>query len=96
MKLRIIDIITFTQSFAGHGGQDDIKLHIDDLKITGKFNKNNGNTRYFIEPNKCILTVAEDGFPLDWSKEALREIDIDHEINNMISTYRCGKMINED
>ena len=83
MKARILDIITFTQEFAGHTGQDDIKLHIEDLNITGKYNKEDGCTYYFIEPNQCILVVAEDGYPLKWNQEALREVNIDHPLNNI-------------
>ena len=83
MKARIIDIITFTQEFAGHTGDADIKLHIEDLNITGKYNKKDGCTYYFIEPNQCILVVAEDGYPLKWDDEALREVNIDHPLNNI-------------
>lgn len=86
MKATIIDIILFNQEFAGHGGQDDIKLHIEDLNITGKYNKEDGCTRYFIEPNQCILVVAEDGYPLNWNQEALREVNIDHPLNNIAAT----------
>ena len=83
MKATIIDIILFNQEFYCHGDQDDIKLHIDDLKITGKYNKKDGCTYYFIEPNQCILVVAEDGYPLNWNQEALREVNIDHPLNNI-------------
>lgn len=83
MKARIIDIITFTQEFAGHTGDTDIKLHIEDLNITGKYNKEDGCTRYFIGPDQCILVVAEDGYPLNWNQEALREVNIDHPLNNI-------------
>ena len=83
MKATIIDIILFTQEFAGHTGDADIKLHIEDLNITGKYNKEDGCTHYFIEPDQCILVVAEDGYPLNWNQEALREVDIDHPLNNI-------------
>ena len=83
MKATIIDIILFNQEFAGHTGDADIKLHIEDLNITGKFDKENGCTRYFIEPNQCILVVAEDGYPLKWNQEALREVNIDHPLDNI-------------
>ena len=83
MKARIIDIITFTQEFAGHTGDTDIKLHIEDLNITGKFDKEDGCTYYFTEPNQCILVVAEDGYPLKWNQEALREVNIDHPLNHI-------------
>lgn len=83
MKATIIDIILFNQEFYGHGDQDDIKLHIDDLKITGKYNKKDGCTYYFIEPDHCILVVAEDGYPLNWNQEALREVNIDHPLDNI-------------
>ena len=86
MKARIIDIITFTQEFAGHTGDTDIKLHIEDLNITGKFNKEDGCTRYFTEPDHCILVVSEDGYPLNWDDEALREVNIDHPLNNIAAT----------
>lgn len=85
MKARIIDIITFTQEFAGHTGDTDIKLHIEDLNITGKYNKEDGCTRYFTGPDQCILVVAEDGYPLKWNQEALREVNIDHPLNNIAS-----------
>ena len=85
MKATIIDIILFNQEFAGHGGQDDIKLHIEDLNITGKYNKEDGCTRYFTGPDQCILVVAEDGYPLKWNQEALREVNIDHPLNNIAS-----------
>ena len=83
MKATILDIITFTQEFAGHIGDTDIKLHIEDLNITGKFNKEDGCTYYFIGPDQCILVVAEDGYPLKWNQEALREVNIDHPLNNI-------------
>lgn len=83
MKATIIDIILFNQEFAGHGGQDDIKLHIDDLKITGKYNKEDGCTYYFTGPDQCILVVAEDGYPLKWDDEAMIEVNIDHPLNNI-------------
>ena len=83
MKATIIDIILFNQEFYGHGDQDDIKLHIDDLKITGKYNKKDGCTYYFIGPDQCILVVAEDGYPLKWNQEALREVNIDHPLDNI-------------
>ena len=83
MKATIIDIITFTQEFAGHTGDTDIKLHIEDLNITGKFNKEDGCTRYFTRPDHCILVVAADGYPLKWDDEALREVNIDHPLNNI-------------
>ena len=85
MKARIIDIITFTQEFAGHTGDTDIKLHIEDLNITGKFDKQDGCTYYFVGPDNCILVVAEDGYPLKWNQEALREVNIDHPLNNIAS-----------
>lgn len=83
MKATIIDIILFNQEFYGHGGQDDIKLHIDDLKITGKYNKEDGCTYYFTGPDQCILVVAEDGYPLKWDDEAMIEVNIDHPLNNI-------------
>lgn len=83
MKATILDIITFTQEFAGHTGDTDIKLHIEDLNITGKFDKEDGCTHYFIGPDQCILVVAEDGYPLSWNQEALREVNIDHPLNNI-------------
>ena len=83
MKAALIDIILFNQAFAGHTGDTDIKLHIEDLNITGKFNKEDGCTYYFIEPDQCILVVAEDGYPLKWDDEALREVNIDHPLNNI-------------
>ena len=83
MKATIIDIITFTQEFAGHTGDADIKLHIEDLNITGKYNKEDGCTRYFVGPDQCILVVSEDGYPLSWNDEAMREVDIDHPLNNI-------------
>ena len=83
MKARIIDIITFTQEFAGHTGDTDIKLHIEDLNITGEFDKEYGCTYYFTGPDQCILVVAEDGYPLKWNQEALREVNIDHPLNNI-------------
>ena len=83
MKARIIDIITFTQEFAGHTGDTDIKLHIEDLNITGEFDKEYGCTYYFTEPDHCILVVSEDGYPLKWNQEALREVNIDHPLNNI-------------
>ena len=83
MKATIIDIILFNQEFAGHTGDTDIKLHIEDLNITGKFDKEDGCTNYFIEPDQCILVVAEDGYPLKWNQEAMREVNIDHPLNNI-------------
>ena len=83
MKATIIDIILFNQEFAGHTGDADIKLHIEDLNITGKFNKEDGCTRYFTEPDHCILVVAEDGYPLNWNQEASREVNIDHPLDNI-------------
>lgn len=83
MKATIIDIILFTQEFAGHTGDADIKLHIEDLNITGKFDKEDGCTHYFTNPDHCILVVAEDGYPLNWNQEALREVNIDHPLNNI-------------
>lgn len=83
MKATIIDIILFNQEFAGHAGDADIKLHIEDLNITGKFNKKDGCTYYYIEPNQCILVVAEDGYPLSWNDEAMREVNIDHPLDNI-------------
>lgn len=83
MKATIIDIILFNQEFYGHGDQDDIKLHIDDLKITGKYNKKDGCTYYFTSPDQCILVVAEDGYPLSWNQEAMREVNIDHPLDNI-------------
>lgn len=83
MKASIIDIITFTQEFAGHTGDADIKLHIEDLNITGKFDKEDGCTYYFTGPDHCILVVAEDGYPLKWNQEALREVNIDHPLDNI-------------
>ena len=85
MKATIIDIILFNQEFAGHTGDTDIKLHIEDLNITGKYNKEDGCTYYFIGPDHCILVVAEDGYPLKWNQEALREVNIDHPLNNIAS-----------
>ena len=85
MKATIIDIITFTQEFAGHTGDTDIKLHIEDLNITGKFDKEDGCTYYFTSPDNCILVVAEDGYPLKWNQEAMREVNIDHPLNNIAS-----------
>lgn len=85
MKATIIDIITFTQEFAGHTGDTDIKLHIEDLNITGKFDKEDGCTHYFTNPDHCILVVAEDGYPLSWNQEAMREVNIDHPLNNIAS-----------
>ena len=83
MKATIIDIILFNQECAGHTGDTDIKLHIEDLNITGEFDKEYGCTYYFIEPNQCILVVAEDGYPLSWNDEAMREVNIDHPLNNI-------------
>lgn len=83
MKATIIDIILFNQEFAGHTGDTDIKLHIEDLNITGKFDKEDGCTHYFTNPDHCILVVAEDGYPLKWNQEAMREVDIDHPLNNI-------------
>lgn len=83
MKATIIDIILFNQEFAGHTGDTDIKLHIEDLHITGKYNKEDGCTHYFIEPDQCILVVAEDGYPLKWDDEAMREVNIDHPLDNI-------------
>lgn len=83
MKATILDIITFTQEFAGHTGDTDIKLHIEDLNITGKYNKEDGRTSYFTNPDHCILVVAEDGYPLSWNQEALREVNIDHPLDNI-------------
>ena len=83
MKATIIDIILFNQEFAGHTGDADIKLHIEDLNITGKYNKEDGCTRYFTGPDQCILVVAEDGYPLNWDDEALREVNNDHPLNNI-------------
>lgn len=96
MKARIIDIITFTQEFAGHTGDADIKLHIEDLNITGKFDKKDGCTYYFIRPDQCILVVAEDGYPLKWNQEALREVNIDHPLNNIASTQASAGKYQED
>lgn len=96
MKARIIDIITFTQEFAGHTGDADIKLHIEDLNITGKFDKKDGCTYYFIGPDQCILVVAEDGYPLKWNQEALREVNIDHPLNNIASTQASAGKYQED
>ena len=96
MKARIIDIITFVQEFTGHTGDKNIKLHIEDLNITGKFDKEDGCTYYFIGPDHCILVVAEDGIPLNWNQEALREVNIDHPLENIASTQASAGKYQED